>query len=918
MAAAAAGRPTRLAPGSCPRAHRRRLIPPALALLASLQLGLLPAAAHAADPAQFGLASLSASLSSPQAGAHPDLSIGLAVRTDPSSEANAAGLKAPYAATRDLRIELPPGLIGDPAALGFSQLCTTAELQSYGEAGGGCPNASQIGLLTLRAYGLTTAFTEPVYMMVPSGGEEIVRFATIAGIYPTFFDVGLDTAGDYAMTISLSDASAQGDLVEATMTTWGVPADPAHDTERCTPAEAFTGCTVSPPRPPGSARLALLTNPTRCGAPLSVTASASSWAEPERFDRAATGLPPISGCDRLAFAPTLTAQPTSPRAGAPTGLDLRLDLPAPEGSQVPEPSEIRQLQLQLPTGLTLAPPAAAGLAACSDAQARLGSSQPAACPDAAKLGEAEFELPALPEPLRGAIYLRTPAPEDPYRLWLLADEAGIHLKLSGELAVDPRSGQIESAFLELPQVPLRGALIRLNAGARAPLANPPSCGEHLAHYQLVPWSGAPPLSATSAFTIDQGCGDREFSPSLAAGSTQASAGSASPFVLTLTRQDGEQDLRGFTVSLPPGLSADFAAVPLCPQNLALAGSCPASSRVGSLSVAAGPGNQPLWIPQPGAPPTGVYLAGPYRGAPFSLLLTVPLRAGPFDFGTSVTRAAIQIDPSSARARIVSDPFPQILAGLPIQYRTISVTIDRPGFLLNPTDCARMAVEASVTSEQGLTARPSAPFRVANCAGLGFRPRFGLRLSGATARNGHPTLTAILRPRPGDANPSRAALLIPHSELIDPAHLTQVCTRQQFASSSCPAASIQGRVRAWSPLLEGPLQGPLYLRESSSKYPDLAVDLHGQLDLSLLGHLHTPHLAVRASFDSLPDLPLSRLELVLKGGRRGLLVNSEGLCHANTPRAAASLAAHNGIHRDLRPRVTALCGAGRSSRSSARR
>jgi len=301
----------------------------------------------------------------------------------------------------------------------------------------------------------------------------------------------------------------------------------------------------------------------------------------------------------------------------------------------------------------------------------------------------------------------------------------------------------------------------------------------------------------------------------------------------------------------------------------------------------------------------VYLTGPYRGAPLGLAIVIPAVAGPFDLGTVVTRAALHVDPADAQLQVVSDPLPSVISGIPLDLRSIGVVFDRPGFIQSPTSCDPTAVTASVTTIQGATADLSNGFQVGDCAGLGFKPGVALRFSGGTARNGHPTLTAVLKPRPGDANLRGASVVVPRSELIDPARLTTVCTRERFAAGDCPPASLLGRVRAWTPLLEAPLRGPVYLRESDGKYPDLAVDLKGQFDLTLAAHLRTPGHRIVADFDSLPDVALSRLELVLEGGRRGLLINSEGLCQG-TRRAAVDVVGHNGKTRGVRPLTRTAC------------
>jgi hypothetical protein len=601
-----------------------------------------PAGARAAEgceteprPACFGIASGSASLSTIQAGAHPDVSLDISVKTDPLSTPNVFGLRDAYAPTRDLRIEAPPGLMGDPNALGASQQCTVVELVNFEKPGGGCPNASQIGISDVFAYELPSKYHEPVYMMQPPGGNVAARVGMIAGIFPVFIDFRLRSGSDYGLTAEVRESPAAASVVELDTTIWGVPAAEAHDRERCTSLEALQGCVASLPRPPGGRRLPFFTNPTRCGVPLAMRVSASSWVEPERFDTAAAPFEEITGCNRLPFGPSLEAQPTSHRTSSPTGLDLTIKLPASEGVEVLEPSQIRSMRIDFPPGLAINTDASDGLATCSAAQVGFEEDEASHCPDAAKLAATEFEVPVLERNLKGAIYLREPEPGDPFRVWIVADDLGLHLKLPGDLEVDKATGQVHSIVLGapqlegLPQAPLREVKLLLKSGFRAPLITPDHCGTFYTHYEFVPWSGGPPAVGSTPMQITEGCDTGGFDPELQAGSSKSGAGSFSPFQFTIERTDSEQNIAGLRVALPKGLTASFLGVARCEGAAAVTGQCPPDSRVGKVVAAVGAGPQPLWIPQPGKRSTGIYLSGPYKGAPLSIIAVVPKQAGPF-------------------------------------------------------------------------------------------------------------------------------------------------------------------------------------------------------------------------------------------------------------------------------------------------
>ncbi len=859
------------------------------------------------DSKCFGVESLAASLSTDQAGDHPDLDFSFTINQDPNTPVGPLGLHDSYGPTRYVRIELPPGLIGNPNVLGTPQQCTVAQLAKGLEAD--CPNGSQVGVTRIYT-AIPHVFTEPIYMMVPPGGDVVARLGFIAGSLPAFVDVRVRSESDYGLISEIVDSPAAARLLRAETTLWGVPADPSHDNERCTTVEAFDGCVASASRPPGSQPLPFLTNPTRCGVPLELRVAAASWAEPARFDTKPAPFPQISGCDKLPFGPALDVEPTTRHTSAPTGLDLTIRLPASDGVNVLEPAQTRDIRINFPRGLSINPGAADGLAVCSAEQVGFGTRETSHCPDAAKMATTEFDIAALPRRMKGAIYLREPEPGNPFRVWVVADDLGAHVKLSGQLHVDLASGQIESIVLDAPQAPLREVKLEFKSGFRAPLVTPSQCGALSTHYEFTSWAGGPSVVGDTQMEFDEGCGPQGFDPRLSAGSQDAGAGRHSPFLFTITREDGEQNPASFDLSLPRGLAATFAGIPACTGLSAQTGTCLPASRIGRVTAAVGTGSAPLWVPQPGKRPTAVYLSGPYEGAPLSIVAVVPREAGPFDFGDEVVRSAIFVDPVTARATAKTDPLPQFIEGIPINYRAIHVELDRPGFALNPTSCAPKQTEAAVTSSQGASASPAAPFAAVNCSMLNFEPKLTFRLRGGTHRGAHPSLRAVVTPRPGDANIAGASVALPHSAFLDQGHIKTVCTRVEFSAHSCPSGSIYGHAEARSPLFDEAFSGPVYLRSSSHPLPDLVAALKGPdslpIEIDLAGRIDSVNGGIRSTFDVVPDAPVTSFVLTMQGGKRGLLVNSTNLC-AKVQRAIARLTAQNGRGLTLRPAMKASCG-----------
>lgn len=875
---------------------------------ATLALGALVVAPAGAAVTDFDFESTAASTSTAQAGDRTDFTTTFQFNGDPS-EPDSFGQPAPWAQMRDLAVELPPGLVGNPddfPTCDAQQLSTI--IVNLGFGGGRCPPGSQVGVTRVALWNLfpnPPGFPEPVYNMPSPGGDVVARLGFVAVSFPIFIDVKIRSGSDYGLTATIVHAPANSRLTGATTTLWGVPADESHDEERFSPVEAiecFGPC--GGPKPSGLNPVPFMTNPTACG-PQRVGFAADSYPLPERVVTASAPLPDVTGCDKLSFAPSLSVVPTSRRAEAPTGLDTNLTIPQSEAQNTLATSEMRAATVTLPRGMAIAPGAADGLAACSDAQARFHQEGASNCPDAAKLGSATFVSPALERPLQGSIYQRTPVPGNLFRIWLVADELGVHLKIPGDVRADPSTGQLTAVFSDTPQLPTEEISLHFKAGARAPLANPVSCGDYRTRYELAPWSGKPATVGETPMSIDEGCGTGGFEPGLEAGVTSPVAGTYSPFAANVLREDGEQNIAGLEIDLPAGELAKLAGVPVCPEAAAATAACPPGSQVGSVKVAAGPGSLPLWIPQPGREPTAVYLGGPYKGAPYSLLVKVPAQAGPFDLGTVVTRAGIYVDPESTRVTVRSDSLPQILEGVPITYRRIHVAADRGGFTLNPTNCEAAGVGSRITSSSGATADPRSRFQVAGCGELGFKPKLGLRLRGKTNRGAHPALRAVLRMPKGGANIARAKVALPRSEFLDQSHIGTVCTRVQFVASACPAASVYGRATAVTPLLDKPLAGNVYLRSSSHELPDLVADLRGQIHVVLAGRIDSVDGGIRTTFGRVPDAPVSRFTLAMKGGKKGLLVNSTNLCRGSK-RATVRFSGQNGTVRDLRPRLRAKC------------
>jgi hypothetical protein len=653
------------------------------------------------------------------------------------------------------------------------------------------------------------------------------------------------------------------------------------------------------------------------------------------------------------------------QADQPTGLSVGLDFPQsndpteipspdfdPETPQAPEPKDIT---VKLPASLAISPSSADGLGACSDLpsdpagdQVHYDNTKPVACPDASKIGSALATSPLLaahepttddvvgPEPIHGDVYLLKPHAGDlvdgsdgKFRLLiqLESERYGINFKLPGIATANKQTGQITTVFTENPQLPASHLTVNLKPGPRAPLMTPITCGKFDTTSTLVPWStpGTPDAHPTASFQVGSGPNgsgcplspqSRSFAPTIdTAGPDTAKAGATSPFTLKITRADGEQELSSVNVTTPPGFTAKLKGVATCSDAAIAAAatksgaeeqsssSCPASSQVGTVIAAAGPGTNPYNTPGK------AYLAGPYKGAPLSFAFITPAVAGPFDLGNVVIRAGAYLDPATAAVTVKTDQLPTMLDGVPLRLRSITARLDRADFTLNPTDCEALKVSAAVKSTDGATANPSTLFQVGGCKDLGFKPTLKLSLKGKVSRRAHPSLRAHLTARPGDANIARAQVKLPKAAFLDNAHIGEVCTRVQFAAKACPAGSIYGHASATTPLLGYELTGNVYLRSSSHQLPDLVVGFNGPssqpIEIELAGKTDSVKGALRNTFEAVPDVPVTDFNLTLFGGKRGLIIMSSGFC--KDPHASYKLTGQNGAEYDTTPKVAAKCG-----------
>lgn len=700
-----------------------------------------------------------------------------------------------------------------------------------------------------------------------------------------------------------------------------------------------------------------ITNPTTCFDPndpayetlYSTWFRAESYADPvgnfpNGYTAVEAKLPKVEGkrvmqegCETVPFDPSVDIDPGTAHVDSPAPATVTTKLPfepATEGGEGQMQSHVRKANLQMPKGMGLNPTGAQGLVACSDAQFKKGVRVYAnECPAASDIGTVEVDSPPLAEPLVGDVYVGeqqsdNPESGDMFRILLEAknEKEGIAARLIGRVKADKATGQLTAEIYDdvkgqftdqpagLPQVPFENIKVHFDASKKV-LSSPPVCTAE-GTSQFEPWARPgeqKPAGSKVTLTLDPSGGacpktmaERKFAPTYSADTNSQKAGSYSPFRVVITRQDGNQELKVVDVTLPKGLTGKLAGIPYCPEGAIAAAetssgkaelaspSCSNESQIGKVTTKSGTGTNPLELGGK------AYLAGPYKGAPLSMVTITPAVAGPFDLGNVVVRVALNVDPETAQIRAVSDLIPDVFGGVKLDLRRIDINIDRDRFMLNPTNCKAQATAGTINGGGADPTNPAAfstlavsdPFQASDCRALGFKPKLKVKLFGGTKRDKNPRLKAVLTARNGDANVARTALTMPRSLFLDQSHIGTVCTRPQLAAHNCPKASVYGKGWAKSPLLDKPLQGKVYLVSSNNELPDLLVDLRGQVDIHLRGVISSSRGGLKTVFRNVPDVPVSKFVLNMKGGKKSLLVNSQNTC-AKPQRAVLNIKGQNG-------------------------
>jgi hypothetical protein len=930
------------------------------AVLLVLLVGLLTAAvafgAPNVHPFEIVPGSFQMNSSSLQAGAHENLTTSFEFATENEKTDNDL---------RETIVNLPTGFTGNNTAV---PTCPMSDLIAQEiEKGAECPANTQVGTISLD---LTVAQkpvldTFPVYNLEVTSNGVAAELGFNAIIFSQVLPIYV-RPGDSGLTVMSPGVVNAAEPHNISVTIWGVPWSAEHNAERGRQCYALNateltakcyggGVEVHEPERP------FLSTPTSCSARVA-TMEADSWEEPSKWSKAQIEVPPMGECERLPFAPSIVVQPTTNSVESPSGLNVSLDVPQNwEKAETLATSNLKETVLTLPEGYTINPSAGSGLGTCTPQQleAETAEGPPGSgCPAESKIGTVEVETPVLAEKLGGAIYVATPF-DNPFDSLLgmyivvKAPPRGILVKLAGHIEPNPVTGQLVTRFGENPQVPFSRFTLKLTQRATSPLVSPPACGTYTALADLTPWSDPlNPRHVYDSFAVEDGLGGGAcptggvppFKPSIEAGTLNNNAGAYSPMDIRIDRNDGEQEITRFSSILPPGLSAKLTGIPFCPEADIQAAkevsggqeeadpSCPAASEIGHSLVGAGVGSVLAYTPGK------IYMAGPYNGAPFSVVSITSAKVGPFDLGTVVIRFALEINPETAVVTVdakASDPIPHIIDGIVIHVRDVRVYIDRPEFMINPTSCDPMSFAATVDGAGANPANPAdqspvtvtSPFQMANCRNLAFKPTLKVSTAGKTSRTAGASLTVKLTyPKTSQgtqANIKSVKVDLPKQLPSRLTTLQKACPDTVFDANpaACPSLSIVGHATAITPILPVPLTGPAYfVSHGGAKFPELIIVLQGYgVTLDLHGETFINKAGITSStFRTIPDDPVGSFELTLPEGKDSALAANGNLCTTKLTMPTAFTAQNGSVIHQSTPITTTGCPKAKKTKTKSKK
>jgi hypothetical protein len=214
-------------------------------------------------------------------------------------------------------------------------------------------------------------------------------------------------------------------------------------------------------------------------------------------------------------------------------------------------------------------------------------------------------------------------------------------------------------------------------------------------------------------------------------------------------------------------------------------------------------------------------------------------------------------------------------------KTIHVSVDRPNFEFNPTDCsgrsvtgAPLTVAATLTGAEGGVSSQSTPYGVSGCQSLAFTPKLTATAAGQGSKEGGTAFSVTVESARGQANIAKTFLTLPIALPSRLSTIQKACLAAVFEKNpaSCDEGSNIGFAIAHTPVLKSPLSGPAYLvSHGNASFPDVEFVLQGEgITIVLDGKTDIKNGITYSRFEAVPDSPVEKFESIFPAGPHSAL------------------------------------------------
>ena len=415
----------------------------------------------------------------------------------------------------------------------------------------------------------------------------------------------------------------------------------------------------------------------------------------------------------------------------------------------------------------------------------------------------------------------------------------------------------------------------------------------------------------------------------------------------------QNGLQRLAIGFPPGLVANTQGIPQCPIN-AFRGSvvsnlsgnpfdllCPANSKIGEVEAYTTAGNAGALTPRPdpssmnmtkraqsavyNLPPQGsevarigIFIEPDGIDPVHPILMEVPISLnGANGYGVTATTSDFTKDtnttaPGNDPGR-TANSHPVGIGVMIFKIAKLHIKLyghasNGSPFMQNPTSCdpsyatltANSFFGSNAGAQLGESSQRTAVYQATGCSNVAFSPSLTVKAGGTgqTAPNSSPPVNMSVAVPDDQASIDQAKVVLPES--IRPkvsALAAHTCAKSTYDAGGCPAGARIGNLSINSPLSNQGISGPIYLvRDSKDDVNQLRLrliaKLSGAVSMDVSGTATFTGNRSVATFNELPDVPISDFGISLYGGGDGIFTAMTDLCDSSLS-ADSTLSGANG-------------------------